>query len=40
MNKRYAEKQKAKGKPKEAKPDGGGNPSPKTRSSGGSSERI
>ncbi len=29
MNERYAEKQKAKGKSKEAKPDGGGNPSPK-----------
>ena len=38
MNERYAEKQKAKGKPKEAKPDGRGNPSPKKRSSGGSSE--
>ncbi len=38
MNERYAEKQKAKGKSKEAKPDGGGNPSPKKRSSGGSSE--
>jgi len=25
MNERYAEKQKAKGKSKEAKPDGGGN---------------
>jgi hypothetical protein len=40
MNKRYAEKQKAKGKSKEAKPDGGGNPSPKKHSSGGSSERV
>jgi hypothetical protein len=40
MNERYAEKQKAKGKSKEAKPDGGGNPSPKKRSSGGSSERV
>ena len=29
MNKRYAEKQKAKGKSKEAKPDSGGNPSPR-----------
>jgi hypothetical protein len=38
MNERYAEKQKAKGKSKEAKPDDGGNPSPKKRSSGGSSE--
>ncbi len=40
MNERYAEKQKAKGKSKEAKPDGGGNPSSKKRSSGGSSERV
>jgi len=40
MNERYAEKQKAKGKSKEAKPGGGGNLSPKKRSSGGSSERI
>jgi hypothetical protein len=40
MNERYVEKQKAKGKSKEAKPDGGGNPSPKKRSSGGSSERV
>jgi len=40
MNERYAEKQKAKGKSKEAKPDGGGNPSPKKRSSGGSSEQV
>jgi hypothetical protein len=40
MNERYAEKQKAKGKSKEAKPDGEGNPSPKKRSSGGSSERV
>ncbi len=40
MNERYAEKQKAKGKSKEAKPDGGGNPSPKKRLSGGSSERV
>jgi len=40
MNERYAEKQKAKGKSKEAKPDGWGNPSPKKRSSGGSSERV
>jgi len=40
MNERYAEKQKAKGKAREAKPDGGGNPSPKKRSSGGSSERV
>jgi len=42
MNERYAEKQKAKGKSREAKPDGGGNPSPKKRSSGGSgsSERV
>jgi hypothetical protein len=40
MNERYAEKQKAKGKSKEAKPDGGDNPSPKKRSSGGSSERV
>jgi len=40
MNERYAEKQKAKGKSK-AKPDGGGNPSPKKCSSGGSSsERV
>jgi len=38
MNKRYAEKQKAKGKSKEAKPDGGGNPSPKKRLFGGSPE--
>jgi len=40
MNKRYAEKQKAKGKSKEAKPNDGGNPSPKKRSSGGLSERV
>jgi len=40
MNERYAEKQKAKGKSKETKPDSGGNPSPKKRSSGGSSERV
>ena len=40
MNERYAEKQKTKGKSKEAKPDGGGNPSPKKRLSGGSSERV
>jgi hypothetical protein len=40
MNERYAEKQKAKGKSKSDKPDGGGNPSPKKRSSGGSSERV
>ena len=40
MNERYAEKQKAKGKSKEAKPDGGGNPSPKKCLSGGSSERV
>ena len=40
MNERYAEKQKAKGKSKLDKPDGGGNPSPKKRSSGGSSERV
>jgi hypothetical protein len=40
MNERYAEKQKAKGKSREAKPDGGGNPSPKKRSSGGSSDRV
>ena len=40
MNKRYAERQKAKGKSKDAKPDGGGNPSPKKRSSGGLSERV
>ena len=40
MNKRYAEKQKAKGKSKEAKPDDGGYPSPEKRSSGGSSERV
>jgi len=40
MNERYAEKQKAKGKSKEAKPDGGGNSSPKKRSSGGSSKRV
>ncbi len=40
MNERYAEKQKAKGKSNDAKPDGGGNPSPKKRSSGGSSERV
>jgi hypothetical protein len=40
MNERYAEKQKAKGKSKEAKPDGRGNPSPKKRSSGGSSEQV
>jgi len=40
MNKRTAEKQKAKGKSKEAKPDSGGNPSPKKRSSGGSSEQV
>jgi len=33
MNERFAEKQKAKGKSKEAKPDGGDNPSPKKRSS-------
>jgi hypothetical protein len=40
MNERYAEWQKAKGKSKDAKPDGGGNSSPKKRSSGGSSERV
>jgi hypothetical protein len=40
MNKRHAEKQKAKGKSKEAKLDGGGNPSSKKRSSGGSSEQV
>jgi len=40
MIKRYAEKQKAKGKSKDPKPDGGGNPSPKKRSSGGSSEQV
>jgi len=40
MNERYSEKQKTKGKSKEAKPDGGGNPSPKKLSSGGSSERV
>jgi hypothetical protein len=40
MNERYAEKQKAKDKSKEAKPDGGGNPSPKKHSSGGLSERF
>ncbi len=40
MNERYAEKQKAKDKSKEAKPDGGGNSSPKKRSSGGLSERV
>ena len=40
MNERYAEKQKAKGQSKVAKPEGGGNPSPKKRSSGGSSDRV
>jgi len=40
MNERYTEKQKAKGKSKEAKPDGRGNPNPKKRSSGGLSERV
>jgi hypothetical protein len=40
MNERYAERQKANCKFKDAKPDGGGNPSPKKRLSGGSSERV
>jgi len=40
MNERYAEKQKAKGKAQVAKPDGGGSPNPKKRSSGGSSIRV
>ena len=34
------QKANGKGKSKEAKPDGGGNPSPKKRLSGGSSERV
>jgi len=40
MNERYAEKQKAKGEAREAKPDGGGDLSPKKRLSGGLSERV
>ena len=40
MSERYAEKQKAKGWSKVAKPEGGGNPSPTKRSSGGSSDRV